>query len=96
MNQKFSFDLLSNILTNKQSTNTNHRSWEKMKKILFQVLKTELTNRQREMLLLFFVKRMSMTEIANQLHVNKSTVCRTIKRAVENIKKYIKYYDFRE
>jgi len=51
----------------------------------------ELTNRQRELIDLYYLEQMSMTEIAQSLGISPSTVSRTLKRGKGRLKKYIKY-----
>ena len=54
-------------------------------------MREELTERQRELIELHYLKGMSMTEIAAQLEVCPSTVSRTLKRGRERIRKHFKY-----
>lgn len=51
----------------------------------------ELTDRQRELMSLYFLEEMSMTEIAARLGLRPSTVSRTLKRGRGRLKKYFKY-----
>ena len=51
----------------------------------------ELTERQRELIELHYLKGMSMTEIAAELDICPSTVSRTLKRGKERIRKHFKY-----
>lgn len=54
-------------------------------------MREELTDRQRELIEMYYLKGMSMTEIANELGVSISTVSRTIMRGKARIRKYFKY-----
>jgi RNA polymerase sigma factor (sigma-70 family) len=56
-----------------------------------QILCKDLTQRQRQMMELHYFQNLSMTEIARQLGVNKSTVSRCIGRGKERMKEYMKY-----
>lgn len=51
----------------------------------------ELTERQRELINLYYLEQMSMTEIAQRLELSPSTVSRTLKRGRGRLKKYLKY-----
>ena len=56
-----------------------------------QVIQRELTPRQREVLLLHYRQGLCVTQIARQLGVNKSTVSRTLRRAEENLRRFLRY-----
>ncbi|MBP8640557.1 MAG: sigma-70 family RNA polymerase sigma factor [Oscillospiraceae bacterium] len=51
----------------------------------------ELTDRQRELINLYYIEQMSMTEIAQNLGLSPSTVSRTLKRGRGRLKRYLKY-----
>lgn len=51
----------------------------------------ELTDRQRELIELYYLENMNMTEIALRLGISPSTVSRTLKRGRGRLRKYIKY-----
>jgi len=55
------------------------------------VIREELTELQREALIAYYFQEKTMTEIARERGVNKSTVCRTLHRAEEKLRKYLKY-----
>ena len=55
------------------------------------VIREELTDLQREALLAYYFQEKSVTEIARDRGVNKSTVCRTLHRAEEKLRRYLKY-----
>ena len=55
------------------------------------VVQEELTPLQRETLLAFYFQQRSITNIAADRGVNKSTVCRTLHRAEEKLRHYLKY-----
>jgi RNA polymerase sigma factor (sigma-70 family) len=55
------------------------------------VISEELTPHQREMLTEFYYHKKSMTQIALERGVNKSTVSRTIRRAEARLRKFLKY-----
>ena len=51
----------------------------------------ELTDRQRELINLYYIEQMSMTEIAQRLDLSPSTISRTLTRGRCRLKKYLKY-----
>ena len=52
------------------------------------VIREELTEMQRQTLLASYFQEQSITEIAEERGVNKSTVCRTLHRAEEKLRRY--------
>ena len=55
------------------------------------VIREELTPLQREALLAYYFQEQTITQIAEERGVNKSTVCRTLHRAEEKLRRYLKY-----
>jgi RNA polymerase sigma factor (sigma-70 family) len=55
------------------------------------VIREELTELQREALLGYYFQEKTMTQIAQERGVNKSTICRTLHRAEEKLRRYLKY-----
>ena len=55
------------------------------------VIREELTPLQREALIGYYFEDRTITEIAEERGVNKSTVCRTLHRAEQKLRKYLKY-----
>ena len=55
------------------------------------VIREELTPLQREALLAYYFQEQTITQIAQTRGVNKSTVCRTLHRAEEKLRRYLKY-----
>ena len=55
------------------------------------VIREELTEMQRQTLLAYYFQEQSITEIAEERGVNKTTVCRTLHRAEEKLRRYLKY-----
>ena len=56
-----------------------------------QVIAHELTPCQREILLAYYFQEMTMEQIAQERGVHKSTVSRTLHRAENKLRKYLKY-----
>ena len=55
------------------------------------VIQEELTPLQRETLIAYYFQERTITQIAQERGVNKSTVCRTLKRAEEKLRRFLKY-----
>ena len=58
---------------------------------LRRILREELTELQRYTLVAYYFQRQSLTKIARDRNVNKSTVCRTLHRAEQKLRKFLKY-----
>ena len=58
---------------------------------LHRVIREELTPLQREAIVSYYFQEMTMEAIARERGVNKSTVCRTLHRAEQKLRKYLKY-----
>lgn len=71
--------------------NTNSGDITKLKRNLVKALKSDVTPRQREMLLLYYGKGLNMRQIGEMLGVDKSTVSRTVKRGECRLKRCLKY-----
>ena len=69
----------------------NNLQLEHLKKALEKVIHTRLTTRQQEILTMYYFEKMKMPEIAQLLGVNKSSVSRTLNRAIENIRLYLEF-----
>ena len=55
------------------------------------VIREELTPLQREALVAYYFQEQTITQIAQERGVNKSTVCRTLHRAEKKLRKFLKY-----
>lgn len=55
------------------------------------VIKEELTELQRETLFAYYFREMTVSQIALERGVNKSTVSRTLHRAENKLKRYLRY-----
>lgn len=63
-----------------------------MIKVMRSVIENELSERQRQMITLYYFRKMNIPEIARELEVNRSTVSRTISRGRRNIMEKLKYF----
>ena len=55
------------------------------------VIKEELTELQRQTLTAYYFHQQTIPQIARERGVNKSTVSRTLRRAEEKLRRYLKY-----
>lgn len=55
------------------------------------VIAEELTPTQREILLEYYIQNRKIAEIARDRGIYKSTVSRTLKRAEEKLRRYLRY-----
>lgn len=55
------------------------------------VIREELTKNQREILLAYYMHDQSIPRIAEDRGVHKSTVSRTLHRAEEKLRRYLRY-----
>lgn len=58
---------------------------------IFRVIREELTEKQRRVLLAYYFQEKTVTQIAKERGVNKSTVSRTLRRAEDRLKRFLKY-----
>lgn len=64
---------------------------EVQKKRIQQVIREEMTELQRHTFLAYYIQERSILEIARERGVNKSTVWRTLCRAEQKLRAYLKY-----
>lgn len=55
------------------------------------VIREELTEKQRLTLLAYYIQEQTITQIAQEQGVNKSTVSRTLKRAEAKLRRFLRY-----
>ena len=55
------------------------------------VIREELTELQRYTILAYYFENKTLLQIAEERSVNKSTVCRTLKRAENKLRRYLQY-----
>ena len=69
----------------------NRDQMNRLKRNLTHALRQDITQRQREYMLLYYGRGMSMEAIAKELGVNKSTVSRTLKRGRQRLYRCLRY-----
>ena len=55
------------------------------------VIQEELTELQRYTILAYYFENKTLVQIAEERSVNKSTVCRTLKRAENKLRRFLQY-----
>lgn len=75
----------------RESAPDNDEQMERLHRNLRLARQQVLTDRQREMLDLYYEQGMTMGQIALKLRVNRSTVSRTIQRAKERLYDCLRY-----
>ena len=69
----------------------NKEQMNRLKRNLTHALRQDITQRQREYMMLYYGKGMSMEAISQQFGVNKSTVSRTLKRGRQRLYRCLRY-----
>lgn len=75
----------------RQNSEDNSLQLERMRRTLRLAREQELTPRQQEILSLYYDENLNMTQIAQRLKVNISTVSRTLRRAKERLRHSLRY-----
>lgn len=69
----------------------NRKQLDQIKNYLSKAIDEELTDRQKQIINMFFFDGKTLTEISNVLEINKSTVSRHITRSKEKLKDALQY-----
>lgn len=64
---------------------------EQLVKRMKAVIREELTELQRYTMVAYYFENRTLTEIAEERGINKSTVCRTLKRAEDKLRRFLQY-----
>ena len=75
-----------------QEESTNREQITIARRVLRDVIATELTPRQRQAILLYYYDGLGKSEIARQMGVNPSTVTRTLSRGEETIRRFLRFF----
>lgn len=87
-NSAFLKDLMA---WNRATGEDNSEQLERLRRNLRRARESELTPRQKEIVHLYFDQGMSITEIARQEGIHKSSVSRTLNRAKTRLKSHLQY-----
>ena len=75
----------------RQNDPDNAEQLERLRRGLRRAREQELTPRQREMVFLYYDRGLKMSQIAQKLGVNRSTVSRTLRRARARLFRFLQY-----
>ncbi len=64
---------------------------EELVKRMKTVIREELTELQRYTMVAYYFENRTLTQIAEERGINKSTVCRTLKRAEDKLQRFLQY-----
>ena len=93
--KRISFDnpeAFAELLKNPQGEKSDDRLHSVAVRALREIVKEELSERQKQFIVLYYYENKKMTDIADICGVNVSTVSRTLRRARKNITDHMKYY----
>lgn len=79
-------------LLNYNRGTTNNRQREEYRRFLYRAIKTQLTQRQTQMIQMYYFEKYTMQAIATELNLNRGTVSRTIDRALNRLTQLAKVY----
>ncbi len=89
---EFTESIAGMMAYNKEYQYTNESEYKRLLRILSKVVAGELTERQRQCIVMRYYKNLTVTEIGHQLGIGKSTVSRHIKKAKSRLYKILDYY----
>ncbi len=69
----------------------NSEALQRLLTYLPQAMEAELTDRQRQTIYMYFYDEMNVTQIAQALSLNPSTVSRTLQRATQRLLRVLRY-----
>ena len=68
------------------------RQQEEYRQFLRRAIKTQLTKRQQQVVVLYYLQQKNICEISRELNLNKSTVSRTMARAMARLRDLAQLY----
>jgi len=74
-----------------ENSEDNSEQLSRLRRNMRRVRKQELTPRQEEMLHMYYDLGLTISQIAREKGLNKSTVSRTLSRGRERLKRYLQY-----
>ena len=72
--------------------NDGNPQMERLTARLTDAIEKELTDRQRQIIILHFYRKMGVSQIARELQLNPSTVSRTLHRATQRLRRILDYF----
>lgn len=85
------FGMVDLAMYSKMIADDNRQQIGRLKRNLTHALRQDITPKQREYMMLYYGRGMSMEDIGQQLGVNKSTVSRTLKRGRQRLYRCLRY-----
>lgn len=76
---------------NQANCEDNSEQLERLRRNMRRARETELTDKQKEMIHLYYDLGMSIPQIAREKGLNKSSVSRILARGRERLKRYLQY-----
>jgi len=87
----FSESLAVNFIYKNKKYDSEDLEYKKLLKIVNKIIQEELTERQRECLLLYYLEEKKLVEISRMLKIHISAVQRHVKKAKKRIEKIVSY-----
>lgn len=75
----------------REMASDNGRQLDRLRENLSKALQQDVTDRQRQYLMLYYGQGLNMRQIGERMGVNKSTVSRTIKRGELRLRRCLRY-----
>ena len=75
----------------RQMAADNSREVSRLKRNLIRCLREDVTEKQRQMILMYYAEGKNMREIGEFLGVDRSTISRTIKRGERRLQRCLRY-----
>lgn len=75
----------------REMASDNVQQLDRLKENLARALRQDVTDRQRQFLMLYYGQGLNMRQIGERVGVNKSTVSRTIKRGEARLRRCLRY-----
>ncbi|MBB6214975.1 RNA polymerase sigma factor (sigma-70 family) [Anaerosolibacter carboniphilus] len=88
-NQDYLFYIMDS--SSKMQQSTNQSQIKKLKKILQKAIEMELTEKQKQILLMYYYENKNQRQIAEELSMNQSNVSRNLRQAERKLKKINEY-----
>ena len=89
---KFTESLAGFLKYEENIQSTNEVEHRKLLKIMSKIISSELTDKQKECLVMYYYENLNICQIAHELNIDKSTASRHVSRAKFKIKRLLSYY----
>ena len=75
----------------REISSNNSEELTRLKRNVIRAINEELTDRQQQVLTMYYLQEMTINQVAEELGVYPSTAYRTLHRAEDRLKKLLKY-----